>query len=339
MTDTLAGDTTSFSPVISVSGTFGAVFIGSFISLSLYGLFVHQAFKYFSLYRSDALWVKGLVILASIFETAVSVFHIHLTYFYFVEIFGNTLAFLDVVWSINITSIISVRSPKPQTITLPSLMLDSTYVGPKKYKHLPVVVSALLMAGAMGISIGEQSSRPSTTPTPQRLIIANIGKAITVIGFRGLATDNFQTLLNLTLAYNAVASGADVILTVTVIYMLHKCRTGLKRTDGIINRLIMYTISTVYSNALMAALNSRKVTVGHPTKNGRPSRTDAYGTTHRGSTVRFAHGPVSASSESAIDDSVELLQWTQTSAKSASLEGGSGSTLGPSFKKDVLYDG
>ncbi|KAI1792170.1 hypothetical protein LXA43DRAFT_364107 [Ganoderma leucocontextum] len=222
MADTLPGSAgtglPSFSPITSVSGTFGLVFISAYISLSLYGLFVHQAFKYFRLYRADARWLKGLVVAALILETGVSALHIHLTYFYFVENYGNPLAFLQDVWSINIFSTLSACIMiNCQSFYAVRILL----VGPTRYKYLPVVAGVFLMAGAMGISI-----------------------AVTVVGFRGLSIDNFQTLLTLILAYNAVASGGDVILTATMIYILHRCRTGLKRTDGMINRLIVYTVST-----------------------------------------------------------------------------------------------
>ncbi|KAM5544763.1 hypothetical protein V8D89_001661 [Ganoderma adspersum] len=261
MENTLPIGTSSFSPIVSISGAFGAVFVGAYISLSLYGLFIHQAFKYFRLYGADALWLKSLVILALVLEAAVSALHIHLTYFYFVENYGNPLAFLEDV---------------------------------------------LLMAGAMGISIGEWALNLS----PAKFDAFTIHHpAITVVGFRGLSVDNFQTLLTLTMAYNAVASGGDVVLTASMIYILHNCRTGLRRTDDMINRLIMYTTHVLginnwawlgtmmiaerlYSNSLMAALNSRRFTAekaGEPAHNDR-RRADPFGTAVRLSTVRFDHG-------------------------------------------------
>nr|VWO97242.1 AAA domain-containing protein [Ganoderma boninense] len=125
--------------------------------------------------------------------------------------------------------------------------------------------------------------------------------------FRGLTIDNFQTFLNLMLAYNAVASGADVILTASVTYILHRSRTGLKRTDSLINRLIMYTISTVYSNSLLAALNSRKFAGENSKRGGRAHcgrHADPFGSAVRLSTVRFDHGPSPGSS--ATDEELEL---------------------------------
>ncbi|PIL32345.1 hypothetical protein GSI_05591 [Ganoderma sinense ZZ0214-1] len=309
----------SFSPISSVTGTFGGVFISAYISVFLYGLFVHQAFKYFRSYGADARWLKGLVVVALVLETAVSALHIHLTYviqlcfihpllvlpplnsyFYFLENYGNPLAFLEDVWSINIFSTFSACIMiNCQSFYAVRILL----VGPTRYKYLPVVASVLLMAGAMGISI-----------------------SITVVGFSGLDINNFQTLLTLILAYNAVASCGDVVLTGSMIYVLHSCRTGLRRTDNMINRLIMYAVSTgllttifnilsavlthtlginnwawlgtmmiaerLYSNSLMAALNSRRFTAEKAGEHSHSNhcRADPFGTAIRLSTVRFNHG-------------------------------------------------
>ncbi|KAM5544782.1 hypothetical protein V8D89_001680 [Ganoderma adspersum] len=327
--------------IIPVSSSFGPVFICAYISLALYGLLLHQVYRYFSLYRSDPRWLRGLVIVALLLETAVSVLHIHLTYFYFVLNYGYPLAFFQDVWSLNLFSTISACI----MITCQSFYATRIIlVGPTKFMYLPVVVGALLMAGALGISL-----------------------AITLVGFRGLSVGNFQMLLDLMLAYNAVASGGDVIHTASMTYILHSCRTGLKRTDGLINRLIMYTISTgllttifnilsailirvlgidnwvwlgtmmiaerLYSNSLMAALNSRKFATGavkrgaHKHNRGRSA--DPFGTAVRiSSTMRFDHGR----GLSVTDDEFELRVSQMARRKRTEFEEGtsaaaSGTTL------------
>ena len=41
-----------------------------------------------------------------------------------------------------------------------------------------------------------------------------------------------------------IASLADTIMTAALIFSLHRSRTGVKRTDGLINILILYAINT-----------------------------------------------------------------------------------------------
>ena len=45
-------------------------------------------------------------------------------------------------------------------------------------------------------------------------------------------------------ARNAAATVTDVLLTSILVYSLHKSRTGIKRTDSMINVLIMYAVNT-----------------------------------------------------------------------------------------------
>ena len=45
-------------------------------------------------------------------------------------------------------------------------------------------------------------------------------------------------------ARNAASTVTDVLLTSILVYSLHKSRTGIKRTDSMINVLIMYAVNT-----------------------------------------------------------------------------------------------
>ncbi|OJT15096.1 hypothetical protein TRAPUB_8353 [Trametes pubescens] len=51
---------------------------------------------------------------------------------------------------------------------------------------------------------------------------------------------------------------ADGLLTSVLVTVLRRNTTGMKRMDTIVDLLILYAISTVYANSLLAALNSRK---------------------------------------------------------------------------------
>ncbi|KAM5544744.1 hypothetical protein V8D89_001642 [Ganoderma adspersum] len=294
-------------PIIgSVESAFGLVLVGSYASLALYGLFLHQTYKYFRMYTAEAPWLKGIVITAVVLETAVTVLHVHLAYYYFVENYGNPLAFLRGVWSLDVFPVVAT------CIMINCQRYGSVSLGPSKYRLWLVIAIIILMCGALGVSV-----------------------ASTIVGFRGITLDDFGRLLWLVLAYNAVASSADVILTATLIYILHHSRTGFKRTDSMINSLILYTISTgllttifnivsfvlvhvygvkswvslgtmmiaerLYSNSLMAALNSRKITSKKRADDDSPRPAEPYGTAVRASTLRF-------NNSSAMNEGIELPQ-------------------------------
>ncbi|PIL32332.1 hypothetical protein GSI_05578 [Ganoderma sinense ZZ0214-1] len=295
-------------PIIgSVESAFGLVLIGSYASLALYGLFINQTYKYFRMYKAEAPWLKGIVITAIVLETAVTVLHVHLAYYYFVKNYGNPLVFLRGVWSLDIFPVVATCIMiNCQSFYTVRILL----VGPSKYRLWLVVAIIILMGGALGVSV-----------------------ASTIVGFQGITLNNFSKLLVSLDPW--LSAFADVILTATLIYILHHSRTGFKSTDSMINSLILYTISTgllttifniisfvlvhvygvknwvwlgtmmiaerLYSNSLMAALNSRKVTSKKRADADSARPAEVYGTAVRASTLRF-------NNSSAINEGIELPQ-------------------------------
>ncbi|PIL32312.1 hypothetical protein GSI_05558 [Ganoderma sinense ZZ0214-1] len=204
-----------------VTTTLGALLIGTFFALMLYGLVVHQAYGYFRTYGADVLWLKILVITALVLETVVSVFNMDACYDYLVTNFSNT----------------NLERPAPYSMKLLALFPASVALTVQMYD---------------------------------------------------LAWD----ICYLVSARNAAATVTDVLLTTILVYSLHKSRTGIKRTDSMINVLIMYAVNTglltsafnilclvfgflfpqsftyaavdlvssrLYASSLLAALNSRKI--------------------------------------------------------------------------------
>ncbi|KAI0788180.1 hypothetical protein C8Q74DRAFT_1366942 [Fomes fomentarius] len=84
----------------SIDETFGAVLIGSFIGLMLYGLTVHQTFRYFCMYPGDARFLKATVFLLFLTDTLHTVVCFHINYHYLVVNYFNPFGLLSGVWSI-----------------------------------------------------------------------------------------------------------------------------------------------------------------------------------------------------------------------------------------------
>ncbi|KAI0750015.1 hypothetical protein C8Q80DRAFT_1101397 [Daedaleopsis nitida] len=84
----------SLEALPSLDQTFGAVLLGSFIGLMLYGLTIHQSFRYFRLYPTDAPYLKATV------RVAARPRHRDVadSYHYLVTNYFNPLGLLDGVW-------------------------------------------------------------------------------------------------------------------------------------------------------------------------------------------------------------------------------------------------
>ncbi|TBU56613.1 hypothetical protein BD310DRAFT_931022 [Dichomitus squalens] len=293
------------SSLSSVKDIFGSVFIGAFLSFSLYGLFVNQTYTYFRLYKTDAPWLKIIVRFLSVLnqlcsltisETVVSALHLHLGYYYFVENYGNPLAFISGVFPV-VSASIMINCQSFYTVRI---LLGMCNFGPSKFRVLLVIVVVSLMCGAMASHIDS----------------CVLGVSIGM--FRGITLINFNNFLWLALSYNVLASAADVILTTTLIYILHRSRTGFKSTDSMINKLILifniisFVLVHIYGvgnwswlGTMMIAerreLNSRKLATKKRENDNVTRPAELYGTAVRASTLRFNRS-------SGMGEAIELSQ-------------------------------
>jgi len=247
---------------LDLSSTFGAYTIGTFISAILLGVTVNQTYRYFNKY-SDPLIIKLTVASLLLLEMLHSAFSMHAVYYYVVANYGNPFALLESVWSANINfGIIGLNV----LFVHWSYALRLYYVSGKK-----VILPSLL--GVVSICH------------------ALLGWYLTALLFKEKLLVNIpgrpETIAKVILS---VAVGIDVTIAISLSLYLHKSRTGFKRTDKLINKLVIYTmnnglltsatdivalvfvftephnliflaitqvIGNLYTNSLMALLNSR----------------------------------------------------------------------------------
>ena len=78
------------------------------------------------------------------------------------------------------------------------------------------------------------------------VVLAQLGVTLTYFGQVYHFTNSVQllTVLNTERAMNALVVVADTLIAATLIYLLWNHRSGIRRTDSIIKRLVVYTIGT-----------------------------------------------------------------------------------------------
>ncbi|TFK91553.1 hypothetical protein K466DRAFT_595982 [Polyporus arcularius HHB13444] len=200
----------------ALDNTFGAVLLGTFFSLILYGMTLHQSYRYYRLYPKDRVWLKGVVSLTIVLETFHMALACHVCYFYLVTNYFNPAALLFGSWSIKLLLICSGGI----IIVAQSFFAWRVFLVGPKYRLLVLV--------AMSLLVGELAFFAAATI--ETFIIPT---------FRG-----FEYLTWLISTGSAMAITADLLLTTVLITTLHRSRTGIKRTDSIIDVLILYAIST-----------------------------------------------------------------------------------------------
>ncbi|KAJ8487662.1 hypothetical protein ONZ51_g4041 [Trametes cubensis] len=213
----------------TICKTIGAVVLGGIIGIMLYGLTIHQVYRYFKMYPKDRATLKALVLIILALES----WHILLWgvagYHYLIEepYTAQTSSELSINgnWSVRLSVIAT-------SLTIGATQCFYAWrvynIGPH-YKWLvtPAVLFLVVDKG-FAFAAGIEAFRETSTVA------------------------DFQRLNWLVAASYGLASVTDLTLAGTLVFVLHKSRTGSKRTDSVLDTLIKYTINTGVLTSLLA---------------------------------------------------------------------------------------
>ncbi|KAH9896099.1 hypothetical protein C8Q73DRAFT_789882 [Cubamyces lactineus] len=265
----------------SLNDTLGAILLGAIFGFMLYGLMLHQTYRYYRMYPNDGVVLKGLILIIVIMETFHTAMWILVCYEYLVISYFNPLNLITIHWyirlTIPITAFTGMFNSMPEesiVVSIPDFAAEVT----DEASHLDILVGPqyrLLVAVAvvvMFVSLGWD-------------LVA------TVKAFRSdtlLQFEHFSWIVSV--AYG-LAVLCDIITASALIFVLRRSRTGVKRTDSVVDILVLYTINTgllttvvgllvfvfalvrpgnliyagisipgvkLYSNSVLAMLNSRR---------------------------------------------------------------------------------
>ncbi|KAI0744338.1 hypothetical protein C8Q80DRAFT_891490 [Daedaleopsis nitida] len=209
----------------ALDNTYGALFVGMVCGLIIYGLTLLQTYRYFRLYPNDRPVLFWLVIVIWALETFHTLLTVEACYWHLITNYFNPLSLLEGHWS--------TRLMVPTTGLL--LIVSQTfyarrvwYVGPQ-CRYIVGVVGCIMVT------------------------LAGFMIATTVESFR-LSLHDFQHISWLVSAMVGLGALADAILTVTLITILMRRRTGAKRTDSTIDILVLYAINTGFLSFIFAFL-------------------------------------------------------------------------------------
>ncbi|KAL5528070.1 hypothetical protein ACEPAF_7206 [Sanghuangporus sanghuang] len=205
-------------------GAYGCLFLVVIFSTALWGLSCLQLWFYIEKYlHTDKLWLKIYTISLWILSTVYLILVLKFLYIYFVKEFGN-VAFLD-------------HLPKDVHGTAPFSPV------------ICVMVQILFVMRAWNLS-----RNYFLTGFLAFAVITQL--ASTVLFIHKLRDfEHLSQLLNI-IAYeramNIIAVCTDTIIALSLIWLLWRYRSGFKRTDGIIRKLVAFTIGTGLITGVMA---------------------------------------------------------------------------------------
>ncbi|GLB40665.1 hypothetical protein LshimejAT787_0805360 [Lyophyllum shimeji] len=210
---------------VQLDSKLGAAFLGNLVAGIFYGLTCMQSYTYFRS-KKDRPCFRMVILLLWFLDTLQLALVTHGLYFYLVSSFGNILALLTPTWSF-ISQIY---------VTCASDIIVRCIFGCRVWRL--VGRSKVLAACIAAVSV---------------LTLGTGFAFATKISTDKLRFGGFGTISHF--LYIALGSGVavDLLIAVSLCWSLSKSRTGFKKTDSIVNTLMMYAINTGLLTTICAA--------------------------------------------------------------------------------------
>ncbi|KAI0643492.1 hypothetical protein C8Q79DRAFT_1012762 [Trametes meyenii] len=91
----------------SLDSTIGSIYLGLVLGMMMYGLTVHQTYRYFKMYPSDRIYIKTLVTIIVALETMHSAIWVAFGYHYMVKEILDIAGLLRVYWLEGVATIVT----------------------------------------------------------------------------------------------------------------------------------------------------------------------------------------------------------------------------------------
>ncbi|KAG1822488.1 uncharacterized protein BJ212DRAFT_806517 [Suillus subaureus] len=217
--------------------TYGAFFIGSILAAVLFGLTNIQAFVYFRTHVGRwTAYYRFIVLLLWALDAVHLGLTIHCVYYYLVTNFANFAVLSEVIWSFRLQIVVNVL-----IIYVIHLLYSHRIwiVGRDRsiiFRIIPGIV-IILGSGKFSLSTGIFSARLLKNPS---------GVAIALFWVIYYHNPSMGLFMNQWIIYLALSAAVfvDVLITISLWYLLASSRTGFSQTDCLITRLICYTIDS-----------------------------------------------------------------------------------------------
>ncbi|KAK0185423.1 hypothetical protein F5146DRAFT_1070102 [Armillaria mellea] len=209
----------------ALDNTMGALLIGTIVAASIWGSSILHTYEYYSDYPKDHIGMKCVVAIVCLLDTMHQIFITHALYIYLIKGFANPLLLTKLLWTFLIQLVITGC----QGLVCQGFFTWRVYVVSQRNRFLAGFI-AILVVGNFVVTLYYYARCQSLTSTTQLKELKNIAKLL-VFGY-----------------------SADILITISLIYMLLRSKTRNAQTNHIINRLVLYSLNTGFLNSIFAIL-------------------------------------------------------------------------------------
>jgi len=250
-------------PTASIGLTYGAIFVGLLFATFLQGVLSLQSYVYYETRNKDTWKMKSLVAGVWGLDLVHLVFIAHATYHYLVINYGNPEALASFTWSLDLhLAIVGLVSTICRTVFLHRIWVFSNY-----NKSLAAALVIICLA-TFGVEV-----------------------TISVHIFRDPLVADFSAWNKQIVALFAMSAGTDALIAFFLCHYIKRGKSGYEMTNYIVAKVLRYTVTTglatsilslvclltyiaipqsfifiaihfslarMYTNSLLASLNSRR---------------------------------------------------------------------------------
>ncbi|KAG1857209.1 hypothetical protein C8R48DRAFT_717539 [Suillus tomentosus] len=217
----------------TADNTFGAFLIGVVVSAALYGVTCLQTWYYFSRYFSDPWYTRLLVGAVFVSDTTHQALITHTLYTYLITDFGNASDLEKLVWSLSVEVLFNGFT---------GFMVQSFLA--KRVYHLSNK-NMIITASVMSLVIAEFV-----------IVVIYVAKAVGLTTFAQV-----PQIRTLSMSINAIAAAGDILIAVLLCTFLQRSRTGFRRSETMIKKLMLFTINTGLLTSICAMMSLISIAV------------------------------------------------------------------------------
>ncbi|KAL6299838.1 hypothetical protein BKA93DRAFT_571695 [Sparassis latifolia] len=207
----------SSSAPSNIGVTDGALLMGTFIASVAFGITLMQTYVYFAAFPNDPRLIHATVWVLLIFDTGHITLAWHMMYHWLILNFNNPDALGIVVWSLNITVILTGLI----TLIVQGFYARRVFILSDRNWFLTITIIILAIV---------------------RLVVGIVNA---VKFFELKYIDLFPKVCGPIVGLSLGAgTAADVLITASLVYLLRGHKTGFNSTDTVVDRIVFYTVNT-----------------------------------------------------------------------------------------------
>ncbi|EJT98553.1 hypothetical protein DACRYDRAFT_24557 [Dacryopinax primogenitus] len=214
---------------VDLTDSLGAVLIGTMIAQTLTGVSVYQTWFYYKNFSKDSWQMQTLVYGAAFLNFLHSALLPKCVYFWFVTHWGNLVGLDFVDWSYNINLLLNGILA---TVVQLFFAWRVYTLGSRTIKWVGMLVAGVIIL----ISVFQLAWAIAST----------------IMAFRLVRQSSFGSFTYGVWCWQAGAAAADVVITIALVYLLRTNKTAFKRTQSVIDKLVVITIETNMLTAILA---------------------------------------------------------------------------------------